>query len=215
MTSNLRSTRSRMTSRMPPLAVVAVLAVAAAAAHFVVALQVRRPLLYPDEYIHTALARSIVDGTFPHIRGGSVSFFSYLGPALMSPAWLVDDVDVAYRLAQALGCIAFSAAAFPAYLLARRIAVSAHGAVIAALLTLVASSGVWTVGLLAEPYAYPLLLFAVLVGVGAIASPTVPRQLGVMALAVALPLVGGTQFVVFALAYLPASFLAGPWSLRD
>src|SRR5215208_3502868 len=182
MTSNLRSTRSRMTSRMPPLAVVAMLAVAAAAAHFVVAVQVRRPLLYPDEYIHTALARSIVDGTFPQIRGGSVSFFSYLGPLLMAPAWVIGDVEVAYRVAQALGCLAFASAAFPVYLLARRIGVRANGAVAAAFLTLVISNGVWSGDLMAEPYAYPLVVVAVLVGSETIARPTAWRQLAVVVL---------------------------------
>ena len=204
----------RLPTRLPPLVAVGALAAAAAALRFVVAVRVRAPLFYPDEYIHTALARSVSDGTFPHIRDGSVSFFSYLGPLLMSPAWFVDDVEVAYPLAQALGCIAFASAAFPAYALARRIGASTDGAVIAALLALVIPGGAFTVSLLAEPYAYPLLLLAVLVALDAIAAPTVWRQLAVCVLALALPLVGGAQFVVFGIAYLPAALFAGSRSLR-
>jgi len=201
--------------RLSPLATVGILAGAAAALRFAGAVQMRSPLLYPDEYIHTALARSIVDGTFPHVRGGSVSFFSYLGPLLMAPAWVIQDVDVAYRVAQALGCIAFATAAFPAYLLARRLGVRPNGAVAAALLTLVGSNGVWSGDLMAEPYAYALFVVAVLVGTEAIAHPTAWRQVAVVACALGLPLVGGAQFATFGVAYLPAALLGGPrWSLR-
>src|SRR5215218_8846847 len=130
----------RLPTRLPPLVAVGALAAAAAALRFVVAVQVRTPLFYPDEYIHTALA---------------------------------------------LGCIAFASAALPAYALARRIGASTDGAVIAALLALVIPGGAFTVSLLAEPYAYPLLLLAVLVALDTIAAPTVWRQLAVCGLALA------------------------------
>jgi hypothetical protein len=199
--------------RPRPMAVVGGLAVTSAIVRFAVATQVRTPLLYPDEYIHTALARSIPDGTFPHIRGGSVAFFSYLAPLFMSPAWLIGDVHLSYRAAQLLGCIAFSTAAFPVYVLARRLGVNAYPAIGAVLLALVIPDGVWASHLLAEPYAYPLFLLGVLVGVDAIARPTTRRQLGLISISLALPLLGGAQFFVFGVAYLPASYLAGPRSL--
>src|SRR5207247_3713756 len=101
-----------------------------------------------------------------------------------------------------------------AYLLARRLGIGPRGGLAAAVLALLVPDGAFTVGLLAEPYAYPLLLLGVLVAVDAIAAPTVWRQLAVVGMTIVLPLVPGAQFFVYGAAYLPASYLAGPWSPR-
>jgi hypothetical protein len=177
-------------------------------------MKVANPILWPDEYIHTALARSIVDGTFPDIRGGSVPFFSYLGPLLMAPAWLISNVDIGYRVAQAGGCIAFATAAAPAYLLARRVGVTGYRATGVALLALAVPDGIYTSGLLAEPYTYPVFLVGVLLAVEAIGAPTTRNQLALVGVALLLPLLAGAQMVVFGAAYLPAAYLVGPHSPR-
>jgi hypothetical protein len=132
----------------------------------------------------------------------------------MAPAWLVPDVEIAYRLSQALGSIAFSAAAFPAYVLARRVGAGTTGALGVVLVTLMTPDGMFTAGLLAEPYTYPLFLLAVIVAVDAIAAPSAGRQLAVVAAALVLPLVAGLQFAVFGVAYLVASAIACSGSPR-
>ena len=118
-----------MNLRLPPLAWVAIAAGASAVIRFLVALQVRAPVFYPDEYLSTDFARNIANGSFGSIRGGSFTntYTSYFVPVVQSPFWLLDDVNASVRLSQALGAIAFSAAAFPAYALSRRLGVSANG----------------------------------------------------------------------------------------
>jgi hypothetical protein len=200
--------------RPSPAAAAAILALASAGVRYAVAVNVATPLLYPDEYIHSALARSIVNGTFPDIRGGSVPFFSYLAPLLMAPAWLISNVEIGYRVAQAFGCIAFATAAAPAYLLARRIGVTGYRATAVAALALVVPDGLYTSGLLAEPYTYPVFLLGVLVAVEAIGAPTTRNQLALVGIALVLPLLAGAQMVVFGAAYLPAAYIVGPHSPR-
>ena len=177
------------------------------------ATQVRTPLYYPDEYTHTALARSIGEGTLAQVQDNFGIFIAFLGPFLMFPAWLVDNVDVAYRLAQGFGALAFALAAFPAYALARRAGVSDNGAVVAAVLALVVSGGSFTVGLLAEPYAYPLFLLAVVVAVDAIGRSTVTRQLAVIGMAAVL-VSSQVRNLQCSAPPLVAAYLARPRSLR-
>jgi hypothetical protein len=202
--------------RLPPLAWVALIAAVTGLLRLAVALRVQTLLYYPDEYVTAALSRAIGDGDFGQIRGGTLqaSFTAYFVPLLHAPLWLIDDVAVAYRLAQAAGVVAFSAAAFPAYALARRLGISANGGIVAALLALLLPAGGFTATLLGEPYAYPLFLTAALVAVEAIAHPTVARHLAAIGLSGLLCLVGGLQFAFFGLAYAGAWFVAGAWTTR-
>jgi len=202
------------TARPSPLQATALVAGASLLVRFLIAWRVETPILFPDEYIHTALARSIVDGTFPHVRGGSVNFLSYLAPALMAPWWLISNVEVAYRVEQFVNCLVFSAAAFPAFLLARRIGIAGYGATVVALLAVLVPDGVYTMNLIAEPYAYPAMLLATLIAVDAIARPSAWRQAAVIAASGVLVLLAGAQMVVFGAAYVPASFLARRGSVR-
>ncbi len=169
------------------------------------------PLLYPDEYLYSALARSVAATGIPTVRGASPHFPALLGPYLMSPAWLVHDVDAAYRIALAWGSLWFSLAAIPAYGLARRLGISARGALLVALLALLVPDAVYTTNVLSEPFAYPTLLAAVLVGVDTLAEPTRRRQVALLALTLALCLIR-FQFVVFPAAYAFASLAFAGWS---
>src|SRR5439155_1707191 len=97
--------------------------------------------------------------------------------------------------------ISFSAAALPAYLLARRAGVSSRGGLIVALFAVLVPDAVFSNVALTEPYAYPLFLTTAVVAVDAIAYPTRRRQVGVLLLMGALCL-ARAQFVVFPLLYL-------------
>jgi hypothetical protein len=171
------------------------------------------PLYYPDEYLYSSLARSIAGSGVPRIRGAFVHFPALLGPYLMAPAWLGSNVDHAYRLALAWGSLWFSLAALPAYALARRVDVSAGGALFVAALTVLLPDAAFTTTLLSEPFAYPALLLVVLVAIDAIAEPTHAREAGFVVLAVALCLLR-VQFLVVPAAYLVAALACYGFSPR-
>jgi hypothetical protein len=171
------------------------------------------PLYYPDEYLYSALARSIAASGRPEIRGSFVHFPALLGPYLMSPAWLISGVEAAYRVALAWGALWFSLAAYPAFELARRIGVSASGALFVAFLALLVPDAAFTTTLLSEPYAYPTLLATVLFAVETIARPTRARQVVVLVLMLALCLIRA-QFVIAPVAYLVAALAVAGFSPR-
>jgi hypothetical protein len=202
--------------RSSPLALVVAIALVSAVVRFAVALRVRTPIFYPDEYLYTALSRALGDGRFAEIRGGHVSLrtTAYLGPILMAPAWLLAGAGVAYRVCQAIGSIAFAASVFPAYGLARRLGISARGAVATALLAVVVPSGFYTSTLLSESYAYPIFLLAVFAAVEAIATPRVMFRLSALVLGLGLCVAGGLQFLYFVPVCIAAYLLARANSLR-
>jgi hypothetical protein len=202
--------------RSSPLALVAAIALLSALVRFAVALHVRTPIFYPDEYLYAALSRALDHGHIAEIRGGHVSYLTsaYLGPVLMAPMWLLSGVSVAYRLAQALGAAAFATAAFPAYGIARRIGVSGRASVVAALAAVVVPSGVFTSMLISEAYVYPLFLTALYVTVEAIAAPRVIRVAGAAGLGLLLCFAGGLQFLYFIPVCAAAFLLARASTLR-
>jgi hypothetical protein len=172
------------------------------------------PLYYPDEYIYTSLARSISATGIPSLRGAKWHFPSFLGPYLMSPAWWISDVRVAYHVVLGLGAVWFSAAAFPAYGLAKRIGVTTRGALIVALFAVLVPDAAFASSALTEPYAYPVFLTTILVAVDALAFPTNRRQLLALLMMAILCLVR-IQFAVFPLSYLAAAIVEAQYSLRQ
>ena len=74
------------------------------------------PALFPDEYIYSSIGRSIAESGRPLIRGGSAHFPALLQPIVTAPAWLIGDVDTAFRVVQAIGALAMSLSAIPVYL---------------------------------------------------------------------------------------------------
>ena len=79
-----------------------------------------------------------------------------------------------------------------------------------ALLALLIPAGAFTATLLAEPYAYPVFLAAVLMAVEAIARPALWRHLVALAAGTGLCFVGGLQFLYFVPAY-AISWLGMGW----
>ena len=174
---------------------------------FAFALNVRGPVYFRDEYLYSALARAISHGSLllrgQHVPLGSTT--SYLVPLITAPVWRLHDVDTAYRLAQALGSLAFATTGFAAYALARRVGVSKTGGVFVAGMSLLVPVGSRSPAtLLTEPYAYPAFVASLLVAVPAIAAPSVRRVLAVFVISVGLCLVAGLQFAFFGPAWLIA-----------
>ena len=60
-------------------------------ARAVVAFARQTPTYFPDEYLYSAMSRSIAETGRPLVRGGSAHLPSVLGPLLTSPAWLIRD----------------------------------------------------------------------------------------------------------------------------
>jgi hypothetical protein len=200
-----------------PRVALILIAASSAAIHALLGLLVRGPFFTPDEWLYALLARSFLTRHPGEIHGSHIPIgttISYVGPILNAPMWLVHDVAIAYHSSQALASIAFAAATFPAYLLGRRVGLDTNGALVVALFSQLLPAGAFTATLLSEPFAYPLLLAAVLVGIDALASPRPARVTAVAAISAVLCVAGGFQFLVFPCAWVAAFVAGAPTSRR-
>ncbi len=186
--------------------VAAALVTAIFAARLIAAFLINTPRYFPDEYFYTALSRSLWSGSFPSIRGEHVEFLSLLAPLVFAPAWLVDNVHVAYRIAQTEGVLAIALSALPAYILAARLGLGDRARVAAAVFAVLIPDAVYGGFMLSEPFAYPLFLTAVLLAVEALAAPTARKQV-LFLVVCGLLVFARTQFAV-----LPITYLCAGWA---
>ena len=202
---------ARLTTRRVQL-LLAALFLGSSAIRVAVGLTRVTPVFYPDEYIYSTLARAIAANGVPSLRGGPLHFPSLLAPYLMAPEWLITDVGRAYHAVIAVGSISFSAAVFPAYVLARRVGVSPGGGLLVALLAILVPDAAFATTALTEPYAYPLFLVTVIVLIDAVVSPTRSHQVSALLLTALLCLLRA-QFVVLPVAYLVSTLVQerGSW----
>jgi hypothetical protein len=171
------------------------------------------PYYLPDEYIYPSLARSLAQHGRPLIRGAGVHFPALLDPILTAPVWLMtDDPVTAFRLTQGLHAVFFSLAAIPAYLLCRRLGLSAWLGVAVAALTVAVPDGVYSSTMLADPLAYPLVLSAIYAGVCVVSQPTLRAQLAFTVFS-ALGVLARVQYVIVPLAVLGAELVADRFHL--
>jgi len=166
------------------------------------------PTFFADEYIYAELARSISETGRPLIRGASASFPALLQPILTAPAWLVGDVETSFRLVQTISALVMSLAIVPVFLLARRLGIGTPLALVLAALAVLVPDMVYAGWILAEPFAYPLVLGAVAVGVAALVRPRPRLQLAFLALA-GLATFARVQFAVLPVCFLAAALLVG------
>jgi hypothetical protein len=166
------------------------------------------PTFFADEYIYAELARSISETGRPLIRGVSASFPALLQPILTAPAWLVEDVETSFRLVQTIGALVMSLAVVPVFLLARRLEIKTPLALVLAALAVLVPDMVYAGWVVAEPFAYPLVLAAVAVGTVALVRPRPRLQLAFLAFA-GLATFARVQFAVLPVCFLAATFLVG------
>ena len=166
------------------------------------------PIYLGDEYLYAALGRSIAESGLPSVRGEAANFPALLQPLVTAPAWLVHDVGTAFHLVQGLGALAMSLAALPVYWLARRLDLSARLSLGLAALALALPDLVYAGWVLAEPFAYPLVLGAVAAGVASLAKPSPRVQLLFVALA-GLSAFARIQFVLLPACFAAAILLVG------
>jgi hypothetical protein len=183
------------------------------AVRFAMALGHSTPLYFPDEYIYSAISRSLAEHGRPLIRGQAAHFPAMIEPLLAAPFWLTHDPGLAYRLIQAENALAMSLAAIPVYLLMRRLGGGAWPALAAAALTVASPDLFFSSFVLADAIAYPLVLGAVYLGVCALSSPSRGSQLGFAALAV-LATFTRIQYVFLPLVFVAAALVVERGSVR-
>jgi hypothetical protein len=209
--ARLARTRGFALARVGPLQWLGAIVAASFVARTLTAMLRASPVYFPDEYIYSELGRSIAETGRPLVRGAGAHFPAVLQPLLTAPAWLAGDVETSFRLVQLTGALVMSLAAVPVFLLARRVGLGSTLAVAIAALSLAVPDMLYSGWVLADPFAYPLVLGALAAGVSALAWPSRRAQIAFVALA-ALATLARVQFVV-----LPVSFLlaAGAVGLRE
>lgn len=174
----------------------------------VAALAKATPIYYPDEYMYAELGRSLAESGRPLVRGAESSFPALLQPLLTAPAWALDDVAHGYRLVQIFGAFAMSLAAVPVFFLALRLGLGRGLALGSAALAVAFPSLMYSSWVLAEPFAYPLLLASVYAATVALSDRSRRAGLAFVLLA-GLAALGRAQFAVLPVCFFLAAFALG------
>src|SRR5919106_5234653 len=170
------------------------------------------PTVFNDELLYAKLSQAIASGEGLAIRGEGFFFPAPLAPLVQAPAWLLGSMTDAYTAAKLINAAVMSAAAFPAYWLARRI-VRQPFALLTAAAAVTTPAMVYHGYLMSEALAYPVFLLAVAVLAHAVAEPS--RRMGFAVPAVcALAVATRVQFLVLPLAYVAAVAVCGRGAYR-
>jgi hypothetical protein len=162
------------------------------------------PRYFPDEYVYTAIARSLGAGHAPAVRGAPAHFPALLEPLLAAPLQALFAPGLAYRLTQCENALLMSLAAVPVYLLARRLTLSARYSLACAVFAVAIPDLLYASYTLSDPVGYPLALAAIAAGVAALDRPTRRTQLLFLAFAF-LATFARVQYVVLPVAFLAAA----------
>ena len=185
-----------------PRLVLAAIYAAAVAYHLFQSIGHVTPSVFGDELLYSKLAQSVASGHGLVLRGETVFFPAPLPILAQAPAWLVHSLASGYVLAKALNVAVMSAAAFPAYALARRLVRPSY-ALLAAAMTVAGPVLVYAPYLMSEALAYPVFLLALATIVRAFERPSRWMEAAVVAVSLAAVLTR-VQFVVVPVAYLVA-----------
>jgi hypothetical protein len=166
------------------------------------------PALFPDEYLYSAIGRSFAESGRPSVRGGSANFPALLQPIVTAPAWLIHDVDTAFRVVQAMGALAMSLAAVPVYLIARRLGLSTRVSLVLAAFTVLVPDLLYASFISSEALAYPLVLASVYTAMRALTTPTRRTQLLFVATA-AVTTLARIQFAALPIVFVLAAVVVG------
>jgi hypothetical protein len=165
-----------------------------------------------DELQVARLAESIASrlSPVPQIHGTYYGALAQLYPLLLAPAFGLLSAPAAETAAHALNAVLLPSAAWPAYLLARKVTRSRAAGLAAAALTAFTPWLVLTSTLLTENAAYPAFVWAIYLAHRTLSAPS--RGNDALALAgLALAFFARTQLIVLVAVLLPAVVLhAGP-----
>jgi hypothetical protein len=165
------------------------------------------PAVFGDELLYSKLAQSVASGHGFVMRGEAVPFPAPLAILAQAPAWLIHSTPAAFAVVKALNVAIMSAAVFPAYFLARRVARPSY-ALLAAAAAVAGPAMLFAPYLMSEALAYPVFLLTLATMVRAIERPSRRMEAAVLAVSLAAVLTR-IQFVVLPLAYLVAVPLVG------
>lgn len=212
MTTEHATVRSRLAT-VPAWTWLTGIVVVSALVRIALAHRIVTPWIMVDELVYSELAKSLAaQGEFL-VRGVPSNGYGFVYPALIAPAFgLFDSVPHAYALAKGINAVVMSLAAVPAYLLARRL-VSPAPALIAAVLSLVIPSMLYTGMLMTENVFYPLFLLTALMVVLTLERPTPLRQMLLLVLC-GVGFATRAQAVAFIPSVLVAPVIHG-WIERD
>ncbi len=140
------------------------------------------------------------------VLGQKSSFPALLEPLVTAAFWVPGNAELAYRLTQSFHALAMSAAAFPIYLLARRLGLPSWSAVTAVAISAVAPGLVYIGYLTADAVGYLLVLCAFTVGVRALDTGTKRSQILFLVLSAAA-IFTRVQYVVLIVAFVLAAIV--------
>ncbi len=193
-----------------PHAVLALTVATAFCAYALLAHASPAPRVFLDELIYMDAASSLADGEGLRVREEPYGF-AVLYPIVLAPLLVAFERDVAYELAKGLNAFLFVLAAFPVYLLARRL-LERWASVAVAAFSVAIPSAMYASVVMTESLAYLLSCTALLVIVLALERPTVGRQLGALGV-IALATLARPQFIALyaavAVALVAVPFLLG------
>src|SRR5205823_2123142 len=200
-------------ARVPARVWLVIVVCASVAVRMALAGRIVSPWIMVDELIYSELAKSFAaDGHFV-IRSVPSSGYGFVYPVLIAPAFRAyNSVPAAYHAAKLINGVLMSLAAVPAYLLARRL-LSPALSLVAALLTVLVPSMLYTGMLMTENAFYPLFLVSVLLLVLTLERPTPLGQVLVLAACAVAFATRAQAVVLFGGAFL-APLLYG-WYERD
>jgi hypothetical protein len=154
-----------------PWAWVAGLYLVAAALYLVLALRSPLPVLFPDEFRYSHLARGLADGTGTDWRGEHIGQTAALYVYFITPAWGLFSSSVdAYHASKVLGTLALCAQLIPVWLLAREL-VGPRLALVPATLSVAGTWMLTSAETVTEVLAFPLTTAALCVAVMALRRP--------------------------------------------
>jgi hypothetical protein len=154
-----------------PWAWVVGLYLVAAALYLVLALRSPLPVLFPDEFRYSHLARGLADGTGTDWRGEHIGQTAALYVYFITPAWGLFSSSVdAYHASKVLGTLVLCAQMFPVWLLAREL-VGPRLALVPAALSVAGTWMLTSAETVTEVLAFPLTTAALCVAVMALRRP--------------------------------------------
>jgi hypothetical protein len=92
-----------------------------------------------DELIYSELAKGVADDGRLLLRGEPSSYFSFLYPVLIAPAWLASSMETTYAAAKTINAVLMALTAVPVFPWARRLMRPAYALVPTALTLLMPS----------------------------------------------------------------------------
>ncbi|HZO33496.1 MAG TPA: glycosyltransferase family 39 protein [Gaiellaceae bacterium] len=184
-----------------------------AVVHVLLGRQIVAPWIMVDELVYSELAKSFAAHGQFLIRGVPTSGYGFVYPVLIAPAWrLFTSVPHAYAVAKDINAVVISLTAIPVYFLARRL-VGPPLSLVAAALSVLVPSMLYSGTLMTENAFYPLFAVLVLVLVLALERPTLRLQVLLLVL-LALAYLTRAQAVALVPAVLVAPVLLGLFERR-